>query len=62
MSSGSIEGCQGSRMSAIAFSSLGDNANKLRSLFLNQTGPVATAMASWIEEVERLAKVISVLA
>ena len=25
-------------MSAIAFSTLGDNANKLRSLFLNQTG------------------------
>jgi hypothetical protein len=49
-------------MSALAFSSLGDNANKLRSLFLNQTGPVATAMASWIEELERVAKVISVLA
>jgi hypothetical protein len=49
-------------MIAIAFSSFGDNPNKLRSLFLNQTGPVATAMASWIEEVERVAKVISVLA
>jgi hypothetical protein len=49
-------------MSAIAFSSFGDNPNKLRSLFLNRTGPVATAMASWIEEVERVAKVISVLA
>jgi len=47
---------------ALAFSSLGDNPNKLRSLFLNQTGPVATAMASSIEEVERVAKVIIVLA
>ena len=44
------------------FSSFGDNANKLTSFLVNQTGLVATAMASSIEEVERVAKVISVLA
>jgi hypothetical protein len=37
-------------------------ANKLTSFLVNQTGPVATAMASSIEELERVAKVIRVLA